>query len=284
MAANWRDIVAKCVKDAVAARNSAVTGSRLRTLVELEAKSQGLAFPPEDSPNIRFSAFLEQFPDVVAVRRRPGQDFLTAPADNPQLLTVDTRQTGGRLRGDLFSALTRIDGQGTVPFYSLSTGQIARLDVATQQPAADQIRFAESSIEQEVADRKVFAEQQQDPQVRDDLQGTLSQRAPLAAFSVQLKRYALSRDWHEFRLRTLIDRLQKWSSENGVPWGADWIEEIPTSPAPLVPAPVVNAAPAEAAPLKALLRSLADVLTEDDLRRISLPLDVLVRAWGKGQA
>ena len=85
--------------------NAAFPLQKLRQLVAEAARASGMEYPPPEEPLLKFAQFLERYPQVAVVRRRPGQDVLVAPAEHPDLLIEIANP--GRIRQDLFDAFNR---------------------------------------------------------------------------------------------------------------------------------------------------------------------------------
>lgn len=85
---DWIPIIQEAVTKGVQVCSGAVPGAKFRHMVAEAAKSRGVEFPPEEMKS--FSSFLEQFSSQLIVQRRPGQDMLVAPADEPHLLDIDS--------------------------------------------------------------------------------------------------------------------------------------------------------------------------------------------------
>src|ERR1017187_7201624 len=73
----WRAIL----REAVAANPPPVVGTHFRSAVDFAAAKHQWRFPPAEETGLRFIQLLERYPDVISILRRPGQDFLVAPAD-----------------------------------------------------------------------------------------------------------------------------------------------------------------------------------------------------------
>jgi hypothetical protein len=273
----WDSLVEKAVRDAVAALHGPVTGSRLRVLVAKEAVARGMKFPPV--PGQTFSAFLKQFESKIIIQRRPGQDFLVVPADNPALLAAPTtREPASRIRKDLYAALTRIPGPAEgMPYYIRSAG-IVNWFTPDVVPPGDAVALPVATLEQEVEDRARFVRDTDLAEaVRSALTAALSSTAPLGYFTQTIRSYGLVQRWHVFKLDILIERLKTWADQNEIPWQDTWIERRSTTPRP-----VQVAGPAStAAELRSLMNQLAEVMYDTDLSRINLPLDLVLKAWSR---
>jgi hypothetical protein len=99
---SWQEIL----REAIGGRTHPLIGTHFRAAVGSLASKRGLQFPPPEEPGLRFIQLLERYPDVVSVLRRPGQDFLVAPAGRSDLLAGEIQQRLYFIRPDLFGAFT----------------------------------------------------------------------------------------------------------------------------------------------------------------------------------
>lgn len=274
MDADWQRIIAEVLEQEVQRSGGAVPGAKLRTLVARKAQDLGLGFPP---PEMRtFSSFVEGFSSSFIVQRRPGQDVLVAPATEPEALTKKPEQTessgAARLRQDLFNALTRIPTNGGPrPYYEPSTDA-----VQWEESLIDSkwIALPSSSLEEEIGVRRRFATEQSE-EIAQDLAACLTSSTPLREFTAKLHEHRLVLDWHQFRLKDLVLRLKEWASQHGLEWGSTWVETTEPRPSNFDRSPVpahINFRD---------LQRLVSYLSERDLARIQVPLDIVLKLVGK---
>lgn len=259
---DWESVVSDMVGMAV---EKPIAGAKARVLLERLARDRGLSFPPPEMEGVKFYDFLDRFQNIVALRKRPHQDFLIAPANKPELLAALPTAHGrsSRLRSDIYQALTKNGPDGKKPFYVVAHDQVLWRFAGTSAPG--EIEFPE--VVAAVVDRRGFAEANR---ARDVLVDVVESEA---AFSKTVRELGLAKEWHTFRLHELISRLKQWTESNGLSWGDSWIEGAPVIDLAASPRPVGGAA---LRPQDVLL-GLRSALTDDELRRISVPMDVVIK-------
>ena len=277
MDANWKEIVGKALDDGVRVSNGAVPGARLRQLIAKVALDEGVAFPPEGMES--FGRFLDEFPDVALVQRRPGRDMLVVPAKNAELLTVGTLVPQlSVIRRDMFEALTKITKVGEFrPLYLRNTDSV--LWPEQEQVPDDAVALPEATLDQAVVDRREFAAQGYvESRAREEIIASLGAPSPLFAFSEVVRANGLARRWHQFRAGVILNRLQAWSQQSGVAWHPSWLVDAETA------AELAGTAPTSTGltGVEEFFVTLAKVLREGDLARISIPLDLVLRARNRG--
>lgn len=281
----WNTVVRGSLDEALSKfPDRPVAGAPFSQILKRRAQSEGLEFPP--SPFKTFRSFIETFKDILLVQRRAGRDVLIVPADRPDLLSSEVPDsTANRIRSDIFVALTQIQNRGsTEPFYLKDSDEVVWFDANQPKPAAA-IPFVRATFEQEIVDRKTFIDSS-DEHLSQEAKATLSialqSTSPLGAFSNAVKNLQLGNAWHRFRMGAVLTRLRRWSVENGVEWNSSWISENSAKPEE-VPAseqlPVPQADIVAAAFGRDFFTALAEVVTDDDLARITVPLDLVAKAW-----
>lgn len=272
METNWQEILIEALRQGVDQTGSAVAGAKLRVLVSRVAKGRGVDFPP---PGMRtFSSFLESFSNDIIIQRRPGQDILVAPATQPEVLTTQIAQSdasASRLRDDLFEALTRIPSEVKGFAYYVPVNDSVEWISHGQTIDKSLIELPKASAEAELGVRTRFTETIEDPHKRE-LLDALSSTVPLRNFTVALHHNELVMQWHQFRLSDLIARLKAWASEKGIVWQSSWVESSDSKPMAFRRNTGMN----NFGQNKDLL-DLVSMLTEKDIARINIPLDVVLR-------
>lgn len=279
MANPWLEILQEALASEIERTKSAVPGAKLRAAVAKIASSRGLTFPP---PGVtRFSAFIESFPSQVLLHRQPGSDILVAPVNRLDLITASSSHApapNSRIREDLFKALTKLPtAEAGKPHYLPSNNSVLWVKAGEPVPA-EAIALPESSLENELAVRKRFADEVDAQETaKEALLGALTQHAPLQAFSQAIHNFGLIKHWHTFRLGALNSLLRTWSTDKAVPWQLDWVQLSEPRSIPLaVPSPPVSVEG------KSGLAEIAAQLTQEDLARIHIPLDIVLRLLAKG--
>ncbi len=276
----WRDVVREAVNRGVA-RGGAVPGSRLRVLVAAVAVEKGLQYPPDDSPEITFAQFLSRYPDLAVVRHRPKQDMLVAPASQPELLVEPPRVAeSGPLPGirrDLFDSFTRLS-TSIRAWYVPDDDSIIWRAPTTPPESQTWVAIPQPTIQQAIDVRQRFAESISDLTLKHSLLAAIGSAKPLVEFTNAVRLAGLQRDWHRFRTSTLVEHMKGWAREAGVSWRDSWITvasgEDPYSARALAPSRAAET-PHE---WRRALAFLVQSLDGDDLRRISIPLDIVLKA------
>ena len=207
--------------------------------------------------------------------------MLVAPVDRPELITVSGAYTpapNSRIREDLFKALTKLPTPDVgKPHYIPASNTVVWVKANEPAPAAA-IALPESSLANELDVRKRFAQEvDTQQQGREALMAALEESTPLQAFSQTIHAFGLIKQWHAFRLGVLSSTLRTWAVEKAIPWQPDWVEiaeprSVPLN-APSAPVSVES---------KSGLIELASQLTQEDLTRIQIPLDIVLRLLAKG--
>jgi hypothetical protein len=278
----WRKIVSEALERGIKESKGAVAGAKLRQLVSQAAVQNGTKYPLEGFEEERFSDFLKRFNSILLVLKRKSQDLLVAPAAQPELLSdLSSSDKHAVIRADLFTAFTRI-GRGNPPkepWYDRTRDTIVWLEPDAPIDEASLVRIPAATQEQEVSDRKAFVQSEGiEPGTRDSLLHALEesgQSSVLWGFSQVIRSSRLSRKWHVFRFQELTKRIRAWCEQDAIVWRDDWIvavDERSQEASGEVPIVVIE---------RTALEELFSRLTEDDLRRISIPLDIVLKLMPK---
>ena len=285
---DWFDLTKRALDREVERSNAAVSGAKLRSEVGKLAAEEGKIFAHEGFPS--FSAFVERVPGL-SVYWRKGRDFLVFPEDRPELLAAvaagnsrAAAEPGARLRNDLFEALTRLPSSAAgLPFYRVSTDRVQWLahDVNAESPDGDLLSLPVSSIDGEVGIRRRFVEGHTalNETARTDLvQAVDDPVTPLRQFTAALQRHGLASAWHEFRLLALIETLKDWARKHKLEWRAQWLVSTQRTGEPEFVAETLTESNASSARLSPRdLGTLIASLSIEDMRRISVPLDIVLK-------
>lgn len=275
----WNEILSEALERGIReSKGRAVPGAKLRQLVNHVASQRGLSYPPQGFEATNFSEFLKHFDSIVIVLRRRAQDILVAPASQPELLmSIGGLGSQPQIRADIFSAFTRIprENDPRCPWYEQGHDRILWLPEAEGTASGNLIPIPPSSKDQEIADRRSFIESLQEEQgLLDSLRRVLDEsgNSVLWSFSQHLRSAQLSRKWHEYRFQLVTSRIRHWSEAQRIPWQDSWL----VAPGDLSNDAQVEAA-VELASEKASLKDLISGLDEQDLRRINIPLDIVLK-------
>lgn len=274
----WSSVVKDALTRSMKRSHSAVPGAKLRQAVARAAADVGLAYPPLGQPSVTFSEFLHHFPDLVAVLKRPGQDILVAPASSPELLVEHPAATDSSLPGirrDMFTAFTIVPDAAKAWY----NAEQDRIEWRTEPPSSNGwIEVPSPTAEQALADRREFA-QTLDEASKERLLSALDGPKALADFAGEVRTNGLQPQWHQFRVKLVTERIAQWSQAAGIAWRDAWITTSTSGKS----APAQTASD-ESEPMRewrGALTTLVQVLTQEDLARISIPLDIVARALQK---
>ena len=279
----WHEIVEAALREGVKISGGrAISGARLRQLIVQHAKNKQLEFPtPEYSS---FSKFVEAFSSLMLMQRRAGRDFLVAPADMPELLTAGIVDSGvNRIREDIFRALTQINKSNTgAQYYLPSSDEIVWIENDQPKPLGA-VPFPKASLDQEILDRRAFIDSLPSPLSQDTktlLLVALDSPSPLGSFTSVVRDQGLHHVWHRYRMAAVLQRLRAWCKQNDTPWSETWIDEVKPLPHDVLSLITTDSANQEAGFLGSeFLMLLANVATNDDLARIKVPLDLVMKVW-----
>jgi hypothetical protein len=271
----WKQIVAEALAVGLKTSNGPVPGAKLRQLILKVAKKRDLTYPPSGHEQESFGDFLKQFESIALVRRREGRDLLVAPADMPQLL-ADAPESGvARLREDIFEAFTRIPRglPPSEPWYVVSDDTVVWLLPTELSGSGELVKIPAATLELELSERKSFIQSVDlSEDVRNRIAGSLDAHSGLGSFSKLIKAHGLSQMWHRHRFQSVVRRIRAWCATAGIPWREDWVlsgdaskpststgDELPT------------------ANQRHIFERLVQSLNDEDLRRISVPLDIVIK-------
>lgn len=268
----WAEILRTAIARALEDRREAVPGARLRLFVERAAAAQGQPFPPTAEPNLRFGELLQRYPEVLTIRRRSGQDFLVAPADQPDLLVETRHDPIAAIRRDLFEAFTRL-------WTDQRAWYIPERDIVEWHPAGASVDGAiaipPAELQTALAVRRAFADTVSDPQVRERLKAALDSPRGLTAFTSVVHAAGLQKDWHVCRTKNLTEQIAAWAKAAEISWKDAWLTPSIAQERQYEQSGAGILSPSE---WRRALTQLVQSLDEPDLSRISIPLDIVLKA------
>ena len=274
----WLPLITQALNAEVGRTSLPVSGSKLRSEVGRLASAAKIEFPPPEFP--KFSTMVEQYPESMIVLRRHGKDILVVPADRPELLAAEGPRTGAPgnwLRIDVFDAFTKIPSAASGrPIYLPSKDQFTWGGALAEVPE-EAIDVPASSLESEIATRQSFVKTVAQDKV-PFMSEALASQTPLKDFTQALHKQKLLGDWHKFRLSSLIDQVKSWAAEKGLTWSATWLD-TPESKREVLN--LMPGAPATASLPKQALAEFVSGLSAEDLKRITIPLDLVLRLLEK---
>ena len=272
----WLEIAKEALKEVIDRTGSAAPGAKLRAAIAAIANARELSFPPPDMG--KFSSFIENFPTEFIVHRQPGSDILIVPASRPELLAVANpliSSLNARIREDMFEALTKIPSPSTGKAFYLPENDSINWVKSGEQVPASAVELPETSLPLEIEIRKQFVTEENLPQqAKEALMSSITKENSLRGFSFAIRSYGLVKQWHQYRLGKLSKQLREWSVGKAINWQQSWIDLAETRVVPALaisqPVSIDN---------KKLLREFATLLTDEDLSKISIPLDVVLRLF-----
>ena len=270
----WPAVIAEALTKGCETSGGAVPGAKLRQLVAQFAPRHGLKYPPPGDEAEKFGDFLKRFESTLIVLRRPGRDILVAPAEMPQLLDVSEKGST-QIREDMFDAFTRIP-RGSPPltaWYSRETDTVLWFREDAPPDSATFVKIPPATVQEQLEDRRLFAESSDvENDSKQALLGSLGGDTALGSFSNAVRAHGLARKWHLYRFRAVTKRIKDWSEREGVPWHDQWLYASEQR---------VLARPARAGTRAfgkgTRFGQFIDALSEEELRRISVPLDIVLK-------
>lgn len=270
----WDQIVADAVQAGLKTSSGPVPGAKLRELIVKAARSRNLQYPPTGYEDESFGDFLKHFDSIVIVRRRKARDLLAAPADMPQLLAEATESGETRLREDIFEAFTRIPRgvPPAEPWYAVSDDTIVWLLPTELSGSGELVKIPAATLDQELSDRKSFIQTAEIAQeAKDQIATSLDTHSGLGSFSKLIKAHGLAQMWHRHRFQTVVRRIRAWCAATGVSWREAWVSSEEASRS------IIQAGDEPSKNQRFLFERFIGVLTEEELRRISVPLDIVLK-------
>lgn len=277
----WQEIVKRALALGLETSKGAVPGAKLRQIIARIAPEYQEQYPPVGQEAEKFREFLGNFNSLLTVLPRDGQDILVAPSDKPELLiTSDAGQT--QLREDIFEAFTHIPRETPPkePWYDPGTDKIRWATVDEISTASGLVKIPTATVEQEIEDRKDFASSPEiDAEVREGLLATLGDHSGLWAFSRALKDNGLAHKWHFFRFRALVLRIRKWCESQQIAMRVDWLSSKASQPNPPKSLNLSEIISGPHNPYR--IEGFMKNLSEEDVKRISIPLDIVLKLLQK---
>lgn len=264
----WPEIISDALTAEIEKHDKPITGAQLRDAVKIEADKRGKDFPPD--PDTSFQEFLSQFEDTVWIFPRPHQDFLVVPPERGELLA----KIGDALfvRKDLFQAFTQVREHRS-PWYDEELDSVRWLSEPPNEEDIDNlVPIPPSTMRSEISLRERFVELVSDESVQERLRKALEDARPFGAFSQIVHSTGLAGKWHAYRVARVLEQMKRWASEENIKWKEEWIQER-ESPERAI----TERSRSEAQNLEDAVASALAKLEEDELARISIPLDIVIK-------
>lgn len=273
----WQELINEALTELVERTGAPAPGAKLRGAIAHLARQRGLDFLPAGIR--KFTELVEAFPADFILQRRPGSDVLVVPAARAELLAIEqpgAAPAAARIRQDIFDALTKVPvpAYGR-PYYEPGNDLVLWIREGDQPPQTA-VAMPATTLEEELTLRTAFIEEAEPVDAgKDALDASLKTTRPLRDFSDAVQEFGLVRKWHVFRVARLAVRLREWSVHTGLAWQPSWVDATElrsTMAAPAAPVSLNN---------KRHLLELSSLLTEEDLARISVPMDIVLRLLAK---
>ncbi len=274
----WQELINEALTELVERTGAPAPGAKLRSAIAHLARQRGLDFPP---PGVRkFTELVEAFPADFILQRRPGSDVLVVPAARAELLAIEqpgAAPAAARIRQDIFDALTKVPTPAYgLPYYEPEKDLVLWIREGDQPPQTA-VAMPATTLEKELLLRNVFIKEAEPVDAgKDALLASLATTRPLGDFGDTVQEFGLVKKWHVFRVARLATRLREWSVRKSLVWQPSWVDatELRSTGAasPAAPVSLDN---------KRHLLELSSLLTEEDLARISVPMDIVLRLLAK---
>jgi hypothetical protein len=274
MDAFWRDVLIEALDRGVEQTRGPVAGAKLRQLVTAAAEARGLLFPPEGSEQEKFADFLKRFDSDLVVLRRKGRDLLVAPIASANLLLEESTSDSAQLRSDVFNAFTQIPkvNPKELPWYVPATDRFMWVVEGTAVDETQLKSVPPATRNEEISDRQAFLDSASiDEATRNTIAQTLATQSALWAFSQSIRTRGLAKKWHSFRFQRIVSRIRRWCQAVNVPWRESWISESDA-----MDSDDSQKLPSEPNQREHLTQIIAR-LSNEDLQRISVPLDLVLK-------
>lgn len=273
----WQELINEALTELVERTGAPAPGAKLRGAIAHLARLRGLDFPPAGVR--KFTELVEAFPADFILQRRPGSDVLVVPAARAELLAIEqpgAAPAAARIRQDIFDALTKVPVPAYgLPYYEPEKDLVLWIREGDQLPQTA-VAMPATTLEEELALRAAFIEEAEAVGTgKDALAASLATTRPLRDFSDAVQEFGLVRKWHTFRVARLATRLREWSVRKSLAWQPSWVDATElrsTAAPPAAPVSLDN---------KRHLLELSSLLTEEDLSRISVPMDIVLRLLAK---
>ena len=138
-------------------------------------------------------------------------------------------------------------------------------------PAEHYRKIPVLTIEEAQEARRIFAMQQTDPQVRKRLEDAAVDPAGLSRFTEAIRDCGLRGEWHQYRVRALVDRIANWAKNEGIQWRDDWL----TTSSRGIPEAYSSSESMEDS--RYAINALLELMDQEDMRRVSIPLDIVLK-------
>jgi OST-HTH/LOTUS domain len=247
-------------------RRSGRTDWRTMTVAVLKNRLLNLtdrSFKERDYGARSIADFVRSYPDLLALDEShtpPYVTILTPEESTPAQVVTDH----GRIRPDLWSAIVDYES-GFVYTWDGVAAQV------TDPPIPDDAKILPTlSIEDLDAWRQEFISESaaaiaDDVASSEQVQNWATNRLPTRHLPILLRR-----PWNRELKRRVLDRLTNWFATQNLALPHDLVEVRRVGSTPLVGADT----------LRQLVMRCVQVMTEDELRQLSLPPSAVLRAYG----
>jgi hypothetical protein len=196
--------------------------------------------------------------------------MLLVPAGRTDVLASEPQAASVSIRVDLFAAFTQFR-TGQVPYYDRDQDRVIWVAEADKREAPNLVPIPPATVESETQLRQEFIENVPAP-LSDQLSSVLKGVSPLFLFGREIRNNGLQRKWHIFRTERVMEKIQRWATDSKIAWKDAWLTSNRILPPTFRKA--VSATESDVEALSALLTRL----DASELQRISIPLDLVLKA------
>jgi hypothetical protein len=134
------------------------------------------------------------------------------------------------------------------------------------------VKIPAATLEQELSERKSFIQSADIAQeTKGQIATSLDAHSGLGSFSKLIKAHGLAQMWHRHRFQTVVRRIRAWCAATGVSWREEWVSSDDASK------PLIQAGDEPGKNQRYLFERFIEALTDEELRRISVPLDIVLK-------
>jgi len=256
-----QDELLALVTSLVESKKSAVKGAYLKQYLMTSRASQELKTAISAT---RFREFIQGFDDYLVATDKSSFDFLIVPKTYSSFLT----QSGLNIRSDFYKAFTQFS-ETNKPYYDKETDSI--IWAASSTAGSPLIPIPNATIDLEIDRRKRFVSDMlsDNTPLSDELLEKLSNRTTgLTDFSSALSKHLLHNKWMAYKKASVMKSIESWAKANDLPINSSWYiqsdSQVPSNQLGLQ----------ESHRFSRFIEKLSS-LSEDDLKRISVPLDIV---------
>ena len=206
-----KSLLEELVRNEYLRTNRPLTGASLKPKLVDCASKQGFYFDERQLSFPSFLAFVQKC--NVALRKRPGGDFLVTPVEHSAVL--EGADVSERVRPDFWFGFLSFPKPNSVRYFDRRTGKI--FDSSTVSSTSDQIAIPVITRQQQLEWRREFLRNFPNLPNLNKLIESLESETAFRDFSENLRGDpGLKRAWNAFLTRKVRDVISPWASQNNV--------------------------------------------------------------------